>query len=414
LLPILEHRLENRIILVLSKIQPTYIIMKIKSLISCVAICFILTPFLSNCQTTKSFKKTILTRDFLSEGVAVADINKDGHKDIIAGYYWFEAPNWVRHELPNARPFDPRKEYSKSFLNYTLDVNLDGWVDIVNIDYPGTPAYWFENPKNKSEDWLKHIISDSVGIGNESPGFIDIDGDGRIDLLCADVKKKQIIWLQAPTEKGETEWKRHALSKENVDGTDRFSHGIGYGDINHDGTKDVVITSGWFEGKSNKSSGDWTFHPANLGEACSHMQVLDVNNDGRNDIVTASAHKLGVWWYEQITENNTINFKRHLMSETTSQTHASIMADLDGDGKEEYITGKRFLAHNGNDEGDADAPLLMWFEFTPNQAPYFKEHFIDDDSGAGLNIAIDDMNNDEKPDIIISNKNGVFLMENKM
>ena len=388
--------------------------MKINSIISGGVLCLILSPLLTHCQFREDFKKTVLTRDFLSEGVAVADINKDGLKDIIAGYYWFEAPNWVRHQVTEARPFEPRKEYSKSFLNFSLDVNLDGWVDIVNIDYPGTPAYWFENPKNELIDWPKHIIADSVGIGNESPGFIDIDGDGRIDILCADVGKKQIIWLQAPTEPGRTEWKRHAISEENVDGTNRFSHGIGYGDINNDEIKDVVITSGWFEGKSNKSSGDWAFHPAYLGDACSHMQVLDVNNDGQNDVVSASAHKLGVWWYEQNTEADTINFTRHLMSETTTQTHSSVMADLDGDGRSDYTTGKRFLAHNGNDPGDADSPILMWFEFTPESPPYFIEHFIDDDSGAGLNIAIEDMNNDTKPDIIISNKNGVFLLENKI
>jgi len=383
-----------------------------KFLIAYGAMALMLAPLLSNCQTN-GFKKTVLSREFLSEGVAIADLNKDGQTDIVAGYYWFEAPNWTRHEMAPARAFEPRKEYSKSFLNYALDVNLDGWPDVVNIDYPGTPAYWFENPKNKPGSWKKHIIADSVGIGNESPGFIDMDGDGRLDLLCADVKKKQIVWLQAPTKKGETQWKRHAISQENVDGTDRFSHGIGYGDINKDGLKDVVITTGWYEGKEDLSSGDWIFHPANLGEACSHMQVLDVNKDGKNDVVTASAHKLGVWWYEQITEDGRINFKKHLMSETTAQTHSSIMADLDGNGTADYITGKRFLAHNGNDAGDGDSPILMWFEFTAEK-PYYKEHFIDNDSGAGLNLAIEDMNKDGKPDIIISNKNGVFLLENEL
>jgi len=57
--------------------------MKINSLLSYVVSCLILSPFLSNCQTTKGFKKTVLTRDFLSEGVAVADLNNDGLKDII-------------------------------------------------------------------------------------------------------------------------------------------------------------------------------------------------------------------------------------------------------------------------------------------------------------------------------------------
>jgi hypothetical protein len=358
------------------------------------------------------FKKTVLTRDFVTEGVAVADLNKDGKIDIIAGYYWFEAPKWTRHEMAPSRTFDPRKEYCESFLNHAMDVNLDGWEDVIIIDYPGKPAFWFENPKNKPSQWKKHIMADSMGIANESPSFIDIDGDGRLDLLCGDVKKKQIVWLQAPTKKGETAWKRHNLSQENVNGTERFSHGIGFGDINMDGIKDVVIKEGWFEGKKNQTSGDWVFHAANLGDACSHMQVLDINGDGKNDVLTASAHKLGVWWYEQISENGQINFKIHEISRTTAQTHSSIMADINGDGRKDYITGKRFLAHNGNDAGDGDAAILMWFDLNPKKAPFYTEHIIDTDSGAGLNIAVKDMNKDKKLDIIIANKNGVFLLEN--
>ena len=325
--------------------------------------------------------------------------------DIIAGYYWFEAPEWKRHEVAPSRLFDPYKEYCESFLNVALDVNLDGWMDIVIIDYPGKPGLWFENPKNKQGYWKKHIIADGMGISNESPAFVDIDGDGRIDILCGDVDKKQIVWLQAPLNRDDLKWKRFPISTEDVPGTNAFSHGIGYGDVNKDAIADVVITDGWFEGTANKTSANWVFHKADLGDACSHMHVFDVNGDGRQDVVTASAHKLGVWWYEQDKENN---FTTHLISTTTAQTHASIMADLNGDGSLDYITGKRYLAHNGRDAGDADTPYLFWIEFTPNKLPYFKEHLIDSDSGAGLNIGIHDMNKDNKPDILIANKKWNF------
>jgi hypothetical protein len=363
---------------------------------------------------SSAFLKTVITRDFLSEGVAVADLNKDGEKDIIAGYYWFEAPLWKRHEMAPSRKFEPRKEYSESFLNMALDVNLDGWEDVIIIDYPGKAGFWFENPQNKGGIWHKHIIADSMGISNESPGFMDMDGDGRLDILCGDYSKRQIVWLQAPTKKGDLTWTRHPISAAGVKGTDRFSHGIGYGDVNMDGLKDVVITDGWFEGKGDLSSGNWIFHTASLGEPCSHMQVLDVNGDGKNDVVSASAHALGVWWHEQVLINGRIEFKTHLISNATAQTHATIMADLDGDGKEEMITGKRFLAHNGNDAGDGDIPILMYFNFDSSTIPYFAEHIIDYDSGAGLNIEIKDMNKDQKKDIIIANKNGVFLLINQL
>ena len=37
-----------------------------------------------------NFKKHVLTKDFISEGVASADVNKDGKMDVIAGAYWFQ------------------------------------------------------------------------------------------------------------------------------------------------------------------------------------------------------------------------------------------------------------------------------------------------------------------------------------
>ena len=360
------------------------------------------------------FKKTKITGDFISEGVAVADLNKDGRPDIVAGYYWFEAPTWTRHELAPSRTFDPRKEYSNSFLNLGMDVNQDGWDDVVIVDFPGKPGFWFENPRKGSSNWKKHIIADSVGITNESPGFVDVDGDGRLDILCGDKAKKQIVWLQAPLKRGDTVWKRFALSSENVPGTEIFSHGIGYGDVNGDGLNDVVVREGWFKGTADRKAGNWVFQPANLGEPCSHMQVLDVNGDRKNDVVSASAHALGVWWHEQVNEGGTLNFKTHLISTTTAQTHSSIMADLNGDGRADYITGKRFLAHHGRDPGDSDAPILLWLEFNPDKQPYWNEHVIDTDSGAGLNIVVQDMNNDRKPDIVTANKNGVFLLENQL
>ncbi|MFC4095240.1 FG-GAP repeat domain-containing protein [Euzebyella saccharophila] len=363
-------------------------------------------------QTVKNgFVKTTLTKEFLSEGVATADVNNDGLLDIVAGYSWFEAPNWERHEVAPFKSYDPYKEYSESFLNLGMDVNLDGWDDVVIVGYPGEGGFWFENPKNEEGYWTKHMIADAMGISNESPGFLDIDGDGRLDILCGDYEKRQIVWLQAPKTKGETEWKRYPLTKENVSGTDRYSHGIGYGDVDGDGFKDVLVTNGWFKGTADLKSGNWEFQEANLGEPCSHMYVFDVNDDGLNDVLSASAHKLGVWWHEQ---DKSGSFKTHLMTETTSQTHSSIMADLNGDGRNDWVTGKRFLAHNGNDPGDADTPYLFWIEFMPGQKPYFKEHLIDSDSGAGLNIAIADMDKNGKPDIVIANKNGVFLFQNML
>src|SRR5438270_5978684 len=39
-----------------------------------------------------SFEKRVLTNEYWCDGVTAADINRDGHMDVIAGPFWYEGP----------------------------------------------------------------------------------------------------------------------------------------------------------------------------------------------------------------------------------------------------------------------------------------------------------------------------------
>jgi hypothetical protein len=375
-----------------------------------VAVMLVSIHSLAFCQQTKiTFKKLVLFEGFVSEGVAAGDVNGDGLIDIMAGPYWFKAPNWERSELFEVQQFNAKKGYSNSMLNFALDVNLDGWVDLIRIDFPGKAAYWHENPKNRKGHWKVHTIYERVG--NESPAFVDVDGDGREDLIFGDPLNNQMIWLKSPVSKENLEWKKFTISEENVEGTKKFAHGLGFGDINGDGRNDVFVKQGWWEGPEDVRQHGWRFHPTNFGEDCAQMYVYDIDSDGDNDLISSSAHYSGIWWFEQTQENNEIRWTRHLVSQTIAETHALILADIDSDGRMDLITGNRYYAHNSDDPADHGPPVISWYTFQPDKKPNPKwtEYRIDDESGVGLNIVAKDINGDGFIDIAIANKNGIYL-----
>ena len=255
-----------------------------------------------------------------------------------------------------------------------------------------------------------HTIYDHIG--NESPAFVDIDGDGRPDILCNDPVEKKMIWFKSPSVKGDTVWKKYIISNNPDLATNLYTHGLGWGDMNQDGRPDVIITKGWWESPKDVTQSDWSFHPADLGDDCSQMYSLDLDGDGDSDVISASAHNYGIWWHEQVRdENGKIFFKHHEISRAFSETHGLALADINGDGFPDLVTGKRYFAHNGKDPGAFDPSVLYWFEYRPGRSPKWIPHLIDNNSGVGLQVIVKDINQDGLPDIVVANKKGVFIFE---
>lgn len=362
------------------------------------------------------FKKIVLDREFRSEGVAVADVNRDGKLDVMAGNLWYEAPNWTPHEIQPVKQFDAAKAWSNSFINFAVDVNQDGWPDEIRIDMPGTqPIVWHENPKGRNVHWPEHQIFRNAC--NESPILAPLFNAGPEPVLIFSFDDSQMAWYQ-PGKEPIAQFDAHPISEKIAKdhakdhGVFRFSHGLGVGDVNGDGRNDVLIKTGYWEAPQDPRQGPWKFVPANLGDDCAQMHVADVNADGLPDVLSSSAHKIGVWWHEQRkTADGKPEFVTHAIDESFSQSHSLELADLNGDGVKDLITGKRFWAHGPTgDVNPGDPAVIVWFELQ-RQGKEVKwiKHEIDHDSGIGTQFVVTDLNHDQLPDIVTSNKKGVFL-----
>ena len=355
------------------------------------------------------FKKIVVDKAFRSEGVAVGDANHDGKLDIFAGDVWYEAPDWKMHEIRPVGKYDPLTGYSQCFANFAQDVNGDGWVDSIVIGYPGAECKWYENPQNKPGPWKERLVAKSAC--NETPVFVDLLGTGKPVPLFGVRPEGLMTWFAVPKDL-EGLWDAHAVSGKDAPGTQQYSHGLGAGDINGDGRADVLTKDGWWEAPADRTQPNWKWHPAKWGPDCATMQAYDVNGDGASDVLTSSAHDYGIWWHEQAKgEGGEPQFTQHLISKEFSEPHALELADFNGDGLMDFATGKRWYAHNGGDPGGKEPAVLYWFELKrPEKGKAeFVPHKIDDDSGVGTQFTIADMNGDKKPDIVISNKKGVYV-----
>jgi hypothetical protein len=371
-----------------------------------------------------AWKKTVVDDAFRSEGIAVADVNRDGKPDLLVGDYWYEAPDWKRHEIRKPGNYgNGLSSYSDCMCCFADDVNGDGWPDMIVIGFPGKPAYWYENPQGKEGHWKQHEIWPSAC--NETPTYVDLFGTGKRVLLMAaqpkgQEKMGQMAWF-TPGQDPTAPWEMHPVSEpsaagKEIPGTQKFSHGLGVGDVNGDGRLDVIIPQGWWEQPAKADGSPWRFHPAPLGEACADMVAYDLDGDGKADIISSSAHKFGIWSYRQrpsATGGDPTFLKVDLFPQLVSETHALHCVDLDGDGLKDLVTGKRFWSHGKNEPGANQPAALYWFQAKKSSDGMisFVPHLIDNDSGIGTQFAIADLNGDGKLDIAVANKKGVFVFE---
>jgi hypothetical protein len=376
-----------------------------------------------------------------AESVAVADVNNDGKLDIVSAESWFEAPRWTKRPI---RTIPVSSGYVDSFSDLALDVDGDKFTDVIQIGYFARRIVWMKNPGSGGGAWTEHLI-DAIG-PTEFAFLVDLDNDGKADDLLPQftgAAEAPLTWYELQ----DGSWVKRTVS------TRSYGHGIGAGDVNGDKRNDILTPQGWLEAPADpRGLGNWTFHatdwqqkpiaaptpaaspstttpppmavpsaapageaptPASRGAEWGFLYVLDINGDGRNDVLTTSAHSYGICWFEQRADGT---WQQHVIDHSWSHAHASVLADINGDGQPDLVSGKRFQARNVPAPGDADPLGIYWYEFKvgPNRAVTWSRHTIDYGSkaGGGLQMAVRDMDGDGDLDVVSAGKSGLFLAEN--
>lgn len=271
-----------------------------------------------------------IARIQVSNGIylAAADMDGDGDMDAVLSERLGDRISWI--ENLGSGNF---AKHSVSFLNNAygcepVDFDGDGDMDVLASSLNDGNVYWYENDGNQS--FTQH----TVDVGYPAPYEVrayDYDNDGDMDVLSAcysnlDVIGKVVLFRN--TGGGN-------FQAQVVDASAPNTTSVCWVDLDGDGDVDILSTMSdsdqvvWYE-SDGASFPSFTEHVLAYGvRNVTYAVAEDLDGDGDMDVVTSALDDRSTDWFEN--DGNQV-FTRHQLARNIRNPQIVGTGDIDGDG----------------------------------------------------------------------------------
>lgn len=269
----------------------------------------------------------------------VTDVNGDNLMDVIyvAGY---DLLAYKQNANGTFTLLEIMDSFAQTTRIYSGDVDGDGDIDIFTLFENGggqRRVKWYQNTNSLGVFAANQVLITlpNLPVTNSNDDkklqLVDFDGDGKKDILISESQNHKIAWYKNLT--------NTTFGNEQIISTNSLNvREVVADDMNGDNTFDIVSVSyddgsvAWYQ----NISGIGTFSPAKMvsyyAHFVNHIDVGDINGDGTPDILSTSHADRKVAWYNNTNGLGDFSQPQQLISNTTNGTRNAYLRDMDGDG----------------------------------------------------------------------------------
>lgn len=275
----------------------------------------------------------------------ILDINKDGTDDFVIAdrgskpsVVWYEraGTSWNRHTI---EPDQMRIEAGGDFY----DIDGDGDLDVVfGGDGGSNKIWWWENPHPTKNNWTRRTIKNSGANKHHDQRFGDFDGDGQKELASWNQGGNRLLVFEIPSNpKGVNTWPSTTIFTWS---SGPQHEGMDVVDVDGNGKVDIVGGGKWFRHTGGTSYQTETVDPNQVFIRAAGGQLIP---GGRAELLFGPGDGGGrlyfYWW------NGTSWQKKDLAGEHVDHGHSLQVEDIDSDGKLDVFNAEMRL-NDGNSD----------------------------------------------------------------